>query len=158
MQILHPIPDSLLPAAAALWRAHFGRGRWPARVRAGHGVVAVDASGTVCGVMGLRDGAGGFAQGGAGLSGWLFRAAPPTGDLVIDGLAVTDTRQGTGRALIEAGALVAARDGRPGLRAEVRARNRGALAFYDRVGFSDRGRGRYGLPWWGQVHLLHLSV
>ena len=85
-------------------------------------------------------------------------AFAPTGDLVIDGLAVTDTRQGTGRALIEAGALVAARDGRPGLRAEVRARNRGALAFYDRVGFSDRGRGRYGLPWWGQVHLLHLSV
>ena len=51
-----------------------------------------------------------------------------------------------------------ARDGRPGLRAEVRARNRGALAFYDRVGFSERGQGRYGLPWWGQVHLLHLSV
>uniref|UniRef100_UPI0012E019C5 GNAT family N-acetyltransferase n=1 Tax=Paracoccus sp. PAMC 22219 TaxID=1569209 RepID=UPI0012E019C5 len=93
---------------------------------------------------------GGSARGGAGVAGWLFRAAPPTGDLVIDGLAVTDPRQGTGRALIEAGALVAARDGRPGLRAEVRARNRGALAFYDRVGFPSAAKAAMACPGGGR--------
>lgn len=64
MQILHPIPAPLLPAAAALWRAHFGRRGWPQRVHAGHGLVAVDAAGAVVGVMGLRDAAGGFSDGG----------------------------------------------------------------------------------------------
>ncbi|MCG6112015.1 MAG: GNAT family N-acetyltransferase [Paracoccus sp.] len=158
MQILHPIPAPLLPAAAALWRAHFGRGGWPQRVHAGHGLVAVDAAGAVVGVMGLRDAAGGFADGGAGWPGWLFRAAPATGDLVIDGLAVCLPRQGVGRALVDHARHLAQGAARPGLRAEVRARNQGALAFYADIGFEAQAVGRYGLPWWGQVHVLRLAA
>ena len=158
MQILHPIPPTHLPAAAALWRAHFGHGGWPGRVSAAHGVVAVDGRGAVQGVMGLRDATGGFAQGAGRWPGWLFRAAPATADLVIDGLAVARRRGGTGRALVAAGGSIAEAVGRPGLRAEVRARNRDALAFYEAVGFAHEGRGRYGLPWWGQVHLLHRAA
>ncbi|WP_228461467.1 GNAT family N-acetyltransferase [Paracoccus liaowanqingii] len=158
MQILSPIPQPLLDPACALWRAHFGGAGWPRRVRAGHGMVGLDAAGRVAGVMGLRDGAGGFALGPPPLPGWLFRAAPATGDLVIDGLAVADPRQGTGRALVAAAGDLAARRGHPGLRAEVRARNRAALAFYAAMGFWAEGQGRYGLPWWGQVYLMRLLV
>lgn len=158
MQILHPIPAPLLPDAAALWRAHFGRGGWPRRVDAGHGLVALDAAGAVAGVMGLRDAAGGFAEADAGWRGLLFRAAPATGDLVIDGLAVRLPRRGVGAALV-ARARVLARDAaRPGLRAEVRARNRDALAFYADQGFQPQAVGRYGLPWWGPVHVLRLAA
>ncbi|CAM3355877.1 GNAT family N-acetyltransferase [Paracoccus nototheniae] len=157
-RILHPVPDLLLGQAAALWRAHFGGWFWPRRVDAAHGLVAVDAGGRVTGVMGLRDGVGGFGVGRPLWPGWLYRPAPPTADLVIDGLAVIAPRQGTGRALVAAARQAAARTGRPGLRAEVRARNRGALAFYKALGFVPEGCGRYGLPWWGQVHLLRLAV
>ncbi|WP_265500164.1 GNAT family N-acetyltransferase [Paracoccus beibuensis] len=158
MQILHPIPDKALPSATALWRSHFGLLAWPRRLRPRHGMVAVGAAGQVLGVIGLRDAAGGAAAGALSAPGWLFRPAPPTGDLVIDGLAVAGRRRGTGRALV-AEALRRARGARhPGLRAEVRARNRGALAFYRRLGFTEESRGRYGLPWWGQVHVLRLEA
>ncbi|MGR3199263.1 MAG: GNAT family N-acetyltransferase [Paracoccus sp. (in: a-proteobacteria)] len=158
MQILHPIPDEALPRATALWRAHFGFLAWPRHLRPLHGIVAVGPSGQVLGVMGLRDASGGAPAGALPAPPWLFRPAPPTGDLVIDGLAVSDPGQGTGRALV-AEALRRARLRRhPGLRAEVRARNCGALAFYGRLGFGEESRGRYGLPWWGQVHVLRLAA
>lgn len=158
MQILYPIPQPLLTDAAALWRAHFGVAGWPRRVRAGHGIVAVDGRGVLVGVIGLRDASGGFARSDAPLPQWLFRAAPATGDLVIDGLAVTDPRHGMGRALVAAARVLAARRGHPGLRAEVRDVNRSALAFYEAVGFRHQTSGPFGLPWWGQVHVLHLTA
>lgn len=156
--VLHPIPEPLLGPAADLWRAHFGSSVWPRRVSAAHGLVALDATGAVTGVMGLRDGAGGFALGHPPTPGWLFRAAPPTADLVIDGLAVAGLRQGSGRALVAGAVRVALEAGRPGLRAEVRARNRVALAFYGALGFTPEGCGRYGLPWSGRIYLLRLAV
>ncbi|WP_169308806.1 GNAT family N-acetyltransferase [Paracoccus gahaiensis] len=158
MQILSPIPQALSGQAAALWRGHFGAAGWPRRISAAHGLVAVDGRGRVAGVMGLRRAEGGFAQGLPPLPGWLFHPAPATRDLVIDGLAVADPRQGTGGALIAAACAIAARSGHPGLRAEVRARNAGALRFYAAMGFTQIGQGRYGLPWWGQVHLLRLPA
>jgi GNAT superfamily N-acetyltransferase len=154
-RILYPVPDAVLPAAATLWRGHFGgKGRFdPA-----HGIVAIDANGQVMGVMGLRDAQGGFYCGNGGLFGWLYRPAPPTGDLVIDGIAVTECRIGVGQALIEHACRIADERRFPGLRAEVRKSNLGARGFYDRLGFVLQGTGRYGLPWWGQVHVLRRDV
>lgn len=150
-RILGPIPAGLLPDAAALWRHSFGgRGDCdPTR-----GLVALDGQGRVAGVMGLRDGQGGFLRQGAGWRGWLYRPAPPTCDLVIDGIAVIDRRAGLGRALVHHALALAARRGFPGLRAEVRMSNPGALAFYQALGFRSETHGRYGLPWWGQVEVL----
>ncbi|RJE80425.1 GNAT family N-acetyltransferase [Paracoccus sp. JM45] len=150
-RILSPVPDATLSAAAALWRGHFGgKNRFdPAR-----GVVAIGAEGQVMGVMGLRDGKGGFYCGGDGLLGRLYRPAPPTRDLVIDGIAVSERRIGVGQALVEYACKIAENRHFPGLRAEVRGSNHGALVFYDRLGFMSQGAGRYGLPWWGQVHIL----
>lgn len=158
MQILHPIPDHLIPAATALWRARFGALGWPRRIRADHGVVAVDQDGALAGVMGLRDAQGGLARQGPPVPDWLFCTAPPTADLVIDGLAVTRPRRGVGRALIARAARIAALSHHPGLRAEVRAANTGALAFYHATGFVPEGRGRHGPPWWGEVVLLRRTV
>jgi RimJ/RimL family protein N-acetyltransferase len=56
--------------------------------------------------------------------------------------------------LIEHACRIADQRNFPGLRAEVRNTNPDALAFYDRLGFVSQGSGRYGLPWWGQVHVL----
>ena len=150
-RILGPIPARVLPDAAALWRASFGgRGDCdPTR-----GLAALDAQGRVAGVMGLRDGQGGFLLQEAGWRGWLYRPAPPTRDLVIDGIAVVDRRGGVGRALVQHALMLAGQRGFPGLRAEVRLSNPGALAFYRALGFQSEGRGRYGLPWWGQVEVL----
>ncbi|MBM3605214.1 MAG: GNAT family N-acetyltransferase [Alphaproteobacteria bacterium] len=158
MQILHPIPSAALPAAAALWRAHFGAFGWPAQVRPGQGVVALDAGHGVLGVMGLRDSQGGLAASDLAAPPWLFRPAPATADLVIDGLAVRLPRRGIGRALVVEALRQAGLRQRPGLRAEVRARNRDALAFYDSLGFAEEARGQFGLPWWGQVRVLRLAA
>lgn len=161
VRTLSPIPDAVLAEAAALWWRGVGPG-WPRRpppVRAAQGIVALtDADRGVLGVAGLRDGSGGFAARMPPLTGPLFRAAPPTDDLVLDGIVARHPRQGIGRALVAA-ALVRARDGgHPGLRAEVEARNRAACAFYLRLGFQEVGRGRYGWPWSGQVLLLRRPV
>lgn len=121
-------------------------------------MVAVGPWGQVLGVIGLRDAKGGVAAGALPAPGWLFRPAPPTGDLIIDGLAVTDPRRGTGRALVAEALDRARRTRHPGLRAEVRARNHDALAFYGSLGFAEEGCGRYGLPWWGQVRVLRLDA
>ncbi|WP_378941689.1 GNAT family N-acetyltransferase [Paracoccus sp. R86501] len=154
-RILGPIPADVLPDAAALWRDSFGgRGDCdPTR-----GLVALDGQGRVTGVMGLRDGQGGFLRQGAGWRGWLYRPAPPTRDLVIDGIAVIDRRAGLGRALVHHALLLAGQRGFPGLRAEVRQSNPGALAFYRALGFHAECRGRYGMPWWGQVQVLRRDV
>lgn len=154
VRVACPIPPDLLPAAAALWWAHFGMGPRRARFRGDRGVVAVDEAGRVLGVAGLRDAGGGFAPQGAGLLTPLFRAAPPTADLVIDGIAVARPRQGVGAQLLMAAMAQARAHARPGLRAEVRAANGAARAFYAALGFEEEGRGRYGLPWWGQVVIL----
>lgn len=162
MQILTPVPDPLWPQAEALWRRHFappggGQGR------PGHAIAALDASGALSGVMGLRDADGGFWQPagrgiGPGLFRSLFRACPPTEDLVIDGIAAMRLRQGAGRALIEAAMAEAQRRGRPGLRAELRLANGAALAFYRSLGFCEVTRGRYGWPWGGTVLIMRRAL
>lgn len=158
MQTLTPIPAPLLPDAARLWMRHFrppGRGQ----VRAAQGIVALDKAGRLAGVMGLRDASGGFWQA-ARASGLmlLYRACPPTSDLVIDGIAVVQPRGGAGRRLIAAGLAEALRRGHPGLRAELRSRNHTALAFYRSLGFAEVARGRYGWLWGGQVVVMRLPA
>jgi GNAT superfamily N-acetyltransferase len=158
MHILTPIPANLLPEASGLWRSQFrplGRGR----ICPGHGIVAVDKAGRLAGVMGLRDAAGGFWQPlrRQGLT-LLFRACPPTEDLVIDGIVSARLRGGAGRALIAAGLAQARLRGHPGLRAEVQTCNRAALDFYRALRFSEIARGRYGWPWGGPVSVMRLPV
>ena len=158
MQILSPIPDPLLPAAGRLWWRHFGNPL--IRVRgfsAANGAVALRGR-QVAGVIGWRDHQGGFLQGGSGLVALLYRPAPPTADLVIDGIAVACPREGLGRALIARAEAEARTRQRLGLRAEVAARNAAALAFYGDLGFQEQGRGRFGWPWTGQVLLLGKRV
>lgn len=157
MQILCPIPDAILPRAGGLWWKHFGGCGRPRGFRAGNGVVALSANG-VAGVMGLRDHEGGFAMAGPGLAALLFRPAPPTADLVIDGIVTQPRRQGTGRLLLAHAEAQARLRGRPGLRAEVAARNRGAVLFYRSQGFSEECRGRFGWPWTGMVLVLRKPV
>ena len=53
---------------------------------------------------------------------------------------------------------LAGQGGFAGLRAEVRSSNPGALDFYRALGFGLECRGRYGLPWWGQVYVLHRDI
>lgn len=164
MQIFAPIPDPLRADAARLWWRSFGR---DARLMGGRrsgidhsrGAVAV-RGGRIAGVIGLRDGAGGFAPPSRGPLALIFRPAPPTADLVIDGICVDRAmrRTGTGAALIQSALAQARRAGRPGLRAEVAASNRAALAFYRKAGFVEIGRGRYGWPWVGQVVMLRRAA
>ncbi|MFV0384177.1 GNAT family N-acetyltransferase [Paracoccus sp. (in: a-proteobacteria)] len=153
MQISDPIPAHILPEAAGLWCAAFADRRAARRARASHGIAAMRA-GRVAGVAGLRDETGGFLAEGRSVVGLLYRAAPPTADLVIDGIVVRDRRLGVGRALVEAAEQAARTRGRGGLRAEVRLKNRGALAFYRQLGFHEETRGRFGWPWSGVVVVL----
>ena len=154
MQILSPIPDPFLPAAGRLWWRHFGVPLMrPRGFAAANGAVAL-LGGQVAGVIGWRDHRGGFLQGGTGLALCLYRPAPPTADLVIDGIAVACRRKGLGRALIARAGAEAQTRHRPGLRAEVSLRNAAALAFYRDLGFYEQGRGRFGWPWSGQVLLM----
>lgn len=162
-RILGPIPPQALPEAARLWRGHFG-GHFGGRLtgQGGYdptrGLVALDGRDRVLGVMGLRDAQGGFWRQDGGWRDWLYRPAPPTGDLVIDGITVIDRRMGLGRALVQGALALAGQGGFAGLRAEVRSSNPGALDFYRALGFGLECRGRYGLPWWGQVHVLHRDI
>lgn len=144
-----------------MWWHSFG----PRRLRQGlpricpaRGVVAIDGQGRLAGVMGLRDADGGFLLSQPLSVRWLYRAAPPTVDLVIDGIVARKCRSGTGRALLTEGIARARQVGRPGLRAEVMARNTSAIAFYLALGFSEIARGRYGWPWTGQVVVMRRAV
>lgn len=150
MEILSPIPPHHLPDAARMWWAAFGPIGARPQMRAEQGAAAV-RGGDVVGVMGLRDGGGGFLATTPLMARLLFRAAPPTDDLVIDGIAVSQPRQGTGAALLDHALDRARAQGRNGLRAEVRARNHAARAFWQAMGFVEIARGRYGWPWSGQV-------
>lgn len=161
MQIVSPIPPLAMRAAARLWWAHFGHAgrRSPPPMRPSQGIAALGQGGRVLGVLGLRDATGGFPEAGAARGWmWLFRAAPATADLVIDGVAVRTPRRGTGRALVLRARAEARRRGHPGLRAEVRLRNRGALAFWRSLGFVEVTRGRYGWPWSGCVVVMRLPL
>ncbi|WP_221035974.1 GNAT family N-acetyltransferase [Paracoccus siganidrum] len=157
MQILSPIPDAILPQAGRLWRRHFGGLGRVRGFRAANGAVALQG-GRVLGVIGFRDAGGGFATWRAGLAAILFRPAPPTGDLVIDGIVARLPRRGIGRALVARAEAEARARGRPGLRAEVAAGNRAALAFYRRLGFVEETRGRFGWPWTGTVLVLRKAL
>lgn len=159
MQIVTPIPARHLPAAAGLWWRAFAplfQGRLvPApAIRASHGIVAVGHDGSLAGVAGFRDPQGGLLAETPVLARLMFRAAPETADLVIDGIVATRPRQGAGRALLAAASGLARQSGRPGLRAEVALRNGAALAFFAAGGFREIGRGDYGWPWTGTVVIL----
>ncbi|MBU2956970.1 GNAT family N-acetyltransferase [Paracoccus sp. 1_MG-2023] len=154
IRLASPVPAHALEDAARLWWRHFGgRGR-AGTCRAERGVVALDDAGRVLGVAGLRDDGGGFVPDARGVLRHLFRPAPPTADLVVDGIAVAEPRGGIGRLLLAEAEAQARRRGRPGLRVEVRASNASARAFYAATGFHEETRGRFGLPWWGQVLVL----
>lgn len=155
-----PIPDRHLSAAARVWGRAFmpwGTMGTP-RIRACHGIAVIGPDDSLCGVAGFRDHDGGFLADQPLLARLLFRPAPPTADLVIDGVVALHPRGGAGRALVEAAAGIAARSGRPGLRAEVALRNRPAMAFHAATGFSRIAQGRYGWPWSGPVAILHRPV
>lgn len=159
MQIRSPIPDEHLADAARLWWQSFGdRRRTPPAARPAHGIAAIDRQGRVAGVMGLRDDRGGFLEPRVSLMGLLYRPAPPTQDLVVDGIVASNPRQGTGRALMTAGLAHAQAAGRPGLRVEVQMKNRGAVAFYHSLGFVEVVRGSYGLPWTGPVLVMRRPI
>lgn len=159
--LYHPVPASALAEAAGLWWAAFGpplaRGKSP-RMRPENAIVALDGAGGVKGVIGLRNAQGGFPARAPLAARIAFRAAPSTADLVVDGIVVRHTRRGVGRDLLSAAAALAGRQGHPGLRAEVHAANRPALAFYEALGFYETGRGRFGWPWSGPVILLRRAV
>ena len=160
MQIASPIPDRHLADAARLWSAAFAPplGAGQPRLRACHGIAAIETGGRLGGVAGIRDHRGGILADQPWLARVLYRAAPPTADLVIDGIVVDDRRQGIGRALLDRAAQVAHHAGRPGLRAEVEMRNTAAMAFYAATGFVEIGRGFFGWPWSGPVAILHRPV
>lgn len=160
VQITSPIPDRLLDEAARLWWRAFAppvsAGMPP--VRACHGIAAIGEGGRLAGIAGLRDGRGGFLADTPWLARAFYRAAPPTADLVMDGIVVDGPRRGVGRALLERAALVARQAGHSGLRAEVEVRNTAAMGFYAATGFAEIGRGAFGWPWSGPVAVLHRPV
>lgn len=160
VQIASPIPDRHLADAALLWARAFAPplGARQPRLRPCHGIAAIGANGRLGGVAGIRDHRGGFLADQPWLARVLYRMAPPTADLVIDGIVVDDRRLGIGRALLDRAAQVARHAGRPGLRAEVEVRNTVAMAFYAATGFVEIGRGFFGWPWSGPVAILHRPV
>lgn len=156
-----PIPEAFRAEAARVWWHAFGlyglRWRVP-QIRAGQGAMVVDDAGRVRGVIGLRDGSGGFLVRLPLLARWFYRAAPATGDLVIDGIVTLDRREGLGRRLVRAAADRARAGGHPGLRAEVRLGDAAAVHFWRRMGFLEIGRGRYGWPWSGTVMVMRRDL
>lgn len=118
----------------------------------------MDDRGHVRGVIGFRDRDGGFLAALPLAARWLYRAAPPTADLVIDGIVSLDRGVGIGRSLVQAAVTRAHARGYPGLRAEVRLGNRGGLAFWRAMGFAEIARGRFGWPWSGMVAVMRRDV
>lgn len=160
MQILTPVPDRHLRGAASLWGRHFAPPGTlaPLRLRACHAIAAIGPDDRLHGVAGFRDECGGALAGLPWLARHLFRPAPPTGDLVIDGIAVASPRRGVGRALLDRAGRIARTAGRPGLRAEVEIRNAPAMEFHAAMGFVEIARGPFGWPWSGPVAILHKPV
>lgn len=156
MQILTPITSAIIPQCMKLWCRAFG-GRKYQTPRTENAIAALQ-EGKVTGIIGLRDHQGGFLVRPMPLMHFLYRPAPPTADLVIDGIVVGQRRHGIGRALILAAEEQARQRNRNGLRAEVRLRNREALEFYHSLGFAEETRGRYGWPWSGMVAVLRKPV
>lgn len=157
MKISAPIPDMLLPEATRLWSGAFGFHARKIRVRP-ENAIAVSSEAGIEGVVGLRDNSGSFLSAPPAMSRFLYRAAPPTSDLVLDGIVVRRSRQGYGRALIHAASAEARQRHRPGLRAEVALRNHAALSFYLRLGFAEETRGWYGWPWSGRIVVMRKPV
>lgn len=158
MKVCVPVPETMLSEATGLWRSAFGNRHGKVlRARAENAIAVVSQDGLE-GIVGLRDHRGGFLTVSSPLSRFLFRPAPPTADLVLDGIVVRRRRRGYGRALVAAAEAEARHRHRPGLRAEVRLRNLSALAFYHRLGFVEETRGWYGWSWSGRVVVLRKKV
>ncbi|MBC9247807.1 hypothetical protein H4P12_14090 [Paracoccus sp. 11-3] len=99
MQIASPIPAAYLTDATRMWWRSFGPRRLQRRLPSvcpAHGVAAIDGRGELAGIMGLRDSDGGFLLTQSLAVRWLYRAAPPTGDLVIDGIVTRNRRAAPG--------------------------------------------------------------
>jgi GNAT superfamily N-acetyltransferase len=161
IRIVSPIPPEHLAEASMLWWRGFGlRGirRSHRPVRAENGVIALDDQNCLRGVMGIRNGSGGFLRHPPRRARLFYRGAPATEDLVIDGILALECRKGIGAALLGESFARARQEGRPGIRVEVQARNRAALAFYLRQGFVEIIRGRFAWPWSGTVIVLRLPV
>lgn len=157
MKICAPVPDAALPQAIQLWRSAFGSPGRAGRPCAENAIAAMRGE-VIEGIVGLRDHRGGFLAASPPLARLLFRPAPPTADLVLDGIVVRHPRRGCGRALIFAAEAEARRRHRHGLRAEVRLRNRDAMAFYRSLGFVEETRGRFGWPWSGMVAVMRKPI
>lgn len=178
----------MLGAAARLYWRGFGHAIQPlptgprqgaalvaAAMRPARALVAIDARGALVGLAGLRGPDGGFLEperadfraafgptGGAlrGALIRLYRAGSPTGDLILDGVAVRPRWRGLGiaRALAAAAEAEARRRGHPALLVEVEARNRAALASWLALGFQPAGRQHLGWPWHPRAHVLRRPV
>ncbi|PZO63730.1 MAG: hypothetical protein DI498_12900 [Paracoccus denitrificans] len=152
--LIHGLPMSLRRDAANLIWGTFGPSiRRRVSDRAGVALVrrtlvrdriiaAVDASGRLVGLTGLRGVEGGLIDlpsRGVWRSFWTRR----TTDMVLDSLVVTAGMRGggVGRALIDAALTVAAARGYPGLRAEVARKNHAAIGLYRSAGFVPVSRG-----------------
>lgn len=159
LRITTPIPVAHCAEAARLWRrgARVPWVRTPAICPA-HGLAAIAPDGALAGVAGLRDARGGFLREMPATARLLFRPAPDTACLVIDGIVARHPRRGVGTALLERAAELAHAGQYPGLQAEVATRNRSAMAFYAACGFAEVGRGPFGWPWTGPVAILRRPV
>lgn len=177
----------MLAAAALYWR-HFGGQILPlptahrqgvallrAAMRPDHALVALSAQGRLVGIVGLRDGTGGllapdaaafravWGRVGGGLrhlTTRLYRAGRPTGDLVLDGIAIRPEwrRRGLARQLVQAASQRARAQNRPALRVEVAADNPEALSAWQAMGFAPLPPQRLGWPWRPAAHVLRLTL
>lgn len=158
--LILPVPEGLHREALHLWWQSFG----PPGIRPGsrpirpeNTLVAIGRDGVLAGVMGLRDSRGGFLAK-APACAILYRPAPATEDLIVDGIVVSDRRRGIGQALLSEGVRRARANHHLGLRAEVQARNHAARAFYAANGFHEVSKGWFGWPWSGKVLILRRAV
>lgn len=188
IHLLQDLPPHLHTAAAAFYWRHFGNQvlPFPARARQGirliraamradHTLVALSSRGQLVGIAGLRDTDGGILTAGSHqfrtvwgnahgclhhLGTRLYRAGPPTPDLVIDGIAIHPAwrRRGIARVLVRTVADHARTRGHMALRAEVADANRAGLAAWYAMGFSGHMRHRLGWPWSRRAHVLRLPI
>lgn len=148
LAMIHGLPMSLRRDAANLIWETFGPSiRRRVSDRAGVALVrrtmardriiaAVDASGRLVGLTGLRGAEGGLIDLPPRVV-WRSFWTRRTTDMVLDSLVVTAGMRGggVGRALIDAALAVAAAQGYPGLRAEVARKNQAAIGLYRAAGF-----------------------
>ncbi|KGJ03150.1 Ribosomal protein S18 acetylase RimI [Paracoccus halophilus] len=188
IRILHGIAPQHRIAAAALYWRYFGAQILPlpttprqgitlirAALRPDHALIALAPSGRMVGIAGIRDAGGGILRPDPSSfhavwgpvrgqlrhrAAGLFRAGPPTSDLILDGIAVRPGWRGRGIARLLVGTAIAhaSQTGHRALRAEVAAGNHAALAAWRAMGFAPMARVRLGWPWSAPAHVLRLTL